>query len=90
MVWGKRKVTGTITTDTTKPLLNFRDIDTGKVDLSMYGRVTSNALSSYLSPEILSMFSDLGYNSDTSDIRSMLIEFQKDHGIILSSADDGA
>ena len=90
MVWGKRKVTGTITTDTTKPLLNFRDIDTGKVDLSKYGRVTSNALSSYLSPEILSMFSDLGYNSDTSDIRSMLIEFQKDHGIILSSADDGA
>ena len=56
MVWGKRKVTGTVTTDTSKPLLNFRDIDTGKVDLNMYGKVSSSSLSAYLSPETLTMF----------------------------------
>ena len=90
MVWGKRKVNGTITTDSSKPLLNFRDIDTGKVDLNMYGKVTSSTPSGYLSPEILTMFGDLGYSTDISDLRSMLIEFQKDHGIIASSGDDGA
>lgn len=90
MVWGKRKVMGTITTDTTKPLLNFRDIDTGKVDLNMYGKVSSNSLSTYLSPEILGMFGDLGYNPDTTDIRSMLIEFQINHAIIQNKNDEGA
>lgn len=39
MIWGKRKVTGRITTDTTKNVLNFTDIDTGKIDLSQFGPV---------------------------------------------------
>jgi 3D (Asp-Asp-Asp) domain-containing protein len=39
IAWGKRKVIGTIATDDSVALLNFRDIDTGKVDLNMYGKV---------------------------------------------------
>ena len=90
MVWGKRKVTGTIITDTSKPLLNFRDIDTGKVDLSLYGKITNNSTSWYLSNDVIVMFSDLWYTIENADIRGMIIEFQKDHGIIQSEKDDGA
>jgi hypothetical protein len=61
MVWGKRSVTGTITTDTSLPLLNLRDIDTGKVDLRSYGKVSATSSSSYLSTDTISQFSDLGY-----------------------------
>jgi 3D (Asp-Asp-Asp) domain-containing protein len=90
MVWGKRKVSGTFTTDMTAPLLNFRDIDTGKIDLGRYGKVTATASSAYLSNEVLAQFSDLGYNVENGDARSMLIEFQKDHAIIASKDDESA
>lgn len=90
MVWGKRNVTGTITTDTTAPLLNFRDIDTWRVDLKNYGRVTTTVSSVYLSTDVISQFSDLGYTVEGSDVRSMVIEFQKDHGIIKSKNDESA
>ena len=89
MVWGKRRVTGTITADTTRAILNFRDIDTGKIDLSQYGSVRANA-SGYLSATVLSMFADLGYDTITSDVRNMILSFQKDHGIIKAASDDGA
>jgi hypothetical protein len=89
MVWGKRRVTGTITADTTRAILNFRDIDTGKIDLSQYGSVRANA-SGYLSATVLSMFADLGYDTTTSDVRNMILSFQKDHGIIKAASDDGA
>lgn len=89
MVWWKRRVTGTITTDTTKSLLNFRDIDTGKIDLSQYGTVGTST-SGYLTADALSMFADLGYNTDTDDIRAMIITFQKDHNIIKDASEAGA
>jgi hypothetical protein len=85
--WGVRKVKGTIITDTTQPVLSFRDIDSGKVDLGMYGRVIGG--SSYLSEGIITMFSDLGYESE-DNVRGMIIEFQKDHSIIKDEKDDGA
>jgi hypothetical protein len=87
--WGKRKVIGTIIEDSSKALLNFRDIDTGKVDINMYGRVLG-ASSNYLSDEVLNMFRELGYDNDGDDVRAMIMEFQKDHGIIKASTDDGA
>jgi hypothetical protein len=90
MVWGKRRVSGTFTTDTTIPLLNFRDIDTGKIDLSNYNTVTNISTSGYLSSEVLAQFSDLGYAVEGSDSRSMLISFQKDHDIIKNVSSDGA
>lgn len=85
--WGVRKVLWTIITDESKPLLNFKDIDTWKVDLNMYGRVLWG--STYLSEEVMTKFSDLGYESQ-DNVRSMIIEFQKDHDIIKDENDDGA
>jgi hypothetical protein len=90
MVWGKRSVTGTITIDTSKSLLNFRDIDTGKIDLKNYGKIATSSSSSYLSTEVLAQFADLGYSVDGTDTRSMVIEFQKDHDIIKTSTDESA
>lgn len=86
--WGKRKVTGTILSTTTQSLLDFRDIDTGKVDINMYGRVLGSP-SGYISEDILSMFDDLGYSS-TEDVRAMITEFQKDHSIIQDEKDEWA
>jgi 3D (Asp-Asp-Asp) domain-containing protein len=90
MVWGKRNVTGTITTDTTAPLLNFRDIDTGKINLWNYKKATTTISSAYLDADTLARFSDLWYTVEGSDVRSMVIEFQKDHSIIKSSTDESA
>ena len=39
MIWGKRKVTGSIMTDETRNTLDFTQIDTGKIDLSLYPSV---------------------------------------------------
>jgi 3D (Asp-Asp-Asp) domain-containing protein len=89
MVWGKRKVTGTIITDTTKSLLNLRDIDTGKVNLENYTKA-GNGSSGILTAGVLDMFADLGYSPEWSDQRSMIIAFQKDHDIIKRSTDEGA
>ncbi len=90
MVWGKRKVTGTIITDTEKPFLNFTDIDTGKVDINMYGRVLGGS-SAYLDSQVLNMFLELGYDTnDYGDVRTMIVAFQKDHAIIKTPTDDGA
>ena len=89
MIWGRRKVHGTITTDTSRHLLSFADIDTGKIDLSQYEKVTL-APSGTLSSNIIAMFSDLGYSLDARTSKDMIIDFQLDHGIITSASDPGA
>ena len=63
MVWGKRKVSGTFTTDTSKSLLNFRDIDTGKIDLTKYAK-SSSKTSGTLDSGTLDLFADLGYTPE--------------------------
>ncbi len=91
MIWGKRKVKGTITTDTTLPVLNFKDIDTGKIDLSQFPRATGTTYDSGLPASILAMFDDLGYpKEEWQTEKEMSNEFQIDHGIIKNREDDGA
>ncbi len=89
MIWGKRKVTGRIINDTTKPVLNFTDIDTGKIDLSQFGSV-GQSQNGGLSATTMQMFADLGYTIDGRSVRDMVIAYQKDHKIIVSESDDGA
>lgn len=91
MIWGKRKVKWSITTDESLPVLNFKDIDTGKIDLSQFPRATNTTSSSGLPANILAMFDDLGYpKEDGQSEKEMIIEFQLDHGIIKTRDDDGA
>ena len=91
MIWGKRKVKWSITTDESLPVLDFKDIDTGKIDLSQFPRATNTTSSSGLPANILAMFDDLGYpKEDGQSEKEMIIEFQLDHGIIKTRDDDGA
>lgn len=91
MIWGKRKVKWSITTDESLPVLNFKDIDTGKIDLSQFPRATNSTFASGLPASILAMFDDLGYpKEDGQSEKDMIIEFQMDHGIIKNKEEDGA
>lgn len=91
MIWGKRRVKWTITTDTNIPVLNFKDIDNGKIDLSQFPKASNTASSSGLPSNILAMFDDLGYpKEDGQTEKEMILEFQLDHGIIKNKEDDGA
>jgi hypothetical protein len=92
MLWGKRKVTGVITTDKSLPVISLADIDSGKVNLANFSRATSTTtLSTGLSKSILAMFDDLGYpKEDGQSEKEMLIEFQLDHKIISSRDELGA
>lgn len=89
MIWGKRKVTGHITTDTTKTVLNFTDIDTGKIDLSQFGAV-GQFQNGGLSASVIQMFADLGYTSEGRSTKEMITDYQIDHSIIKNSTEDGA
>ena len=91
MIWGKRKVKGTITTDTNLSVLNFKDIDTGKIDLSQFPKASNTTYDSGLPANILAMFDDLGYpKEDGQGEKEMIIEFQLDHAIIKNRDDEGA
>ena len=89
MIWGKRRVTATLATDTSKKLIDFLDIDTGKIDLSLFPSVWASP-SGVLESTTLTKFADLGYTLDGRSVKDMIISFQKDHGVILSEKDDGA
>lgn len=89
MIWWKRKVTWRITLDATKKVLDFTDIDTGKIDFSRFGSVDPSQ-NGVLSSSALEMFADLGYTPDGRTTKEMIIDYQLDHSIISSETDDGA
>lgn len=90
LIWGRRKVTWVIvessSSDTT---IDFLAIDSGKIDLSRYEKVTANLVSA-LPTDVQSMFADLGYTNESRTTKDMVIAFQLDHGIISKVTDPGA
>ena len=90
LIWGRRKVTGTIvdSKDGT-PILDITAIDSGRIDLSRFEKVTSVSMAG-MTKEVLEMFADLGYTTEGRSMRDMVLAFQLDHGVVVNSTDPGA
>lgn len=59
LIWGRRKVLGTITTDTSKPLLSFTDIDSGKINLADIQKAANTPTNGFPPSDVMNMFADL-------------------------------
>jgi hypothetical protein len=90
LIWGRREVTGIIMSKESVQNMNSIDlqgIDVGRVDLGQFKKVTSNAIGG-ISSDIIAAFADLGYAVTGNDVKSMIINFQLDYGVIQSKNDE--
>ncbi len=69
--------------------IDLQGIDVGRVDLGQFKKVTSNAIGG-ISSDIIAAFADLGYAVTGNDVKSMIINFQLDYGVIQSKNDEWA
>lgn len=90
LAWGRREVTGIITTDISwLAPVDFYGIDTGRVDLKQFKKAASLALGG-ISAEVIAAFADLGYNVENGNKEAMILQFQLDHKIVASASEQGA
>lgn len=93
LLWGRREVVGTIMTSDSIQNMNSIDldgIDNGRVDLSQFKKVVSNAIG-WISSDVIAAFADLGYTvGSNNDVKSMIVAFQLDYGVIASKDDEWA
>lgn len=69
--------------------IDLEGIDNGRVDISQYKKVVSNAIGG-ISSDVIAAFADLGYVVSGDDVKNMIITFQLDYGIVASRDEDGA
>lgn len=93
LLWGRREVTGIMMTGAASVAnmnpIDLEGIDNGRVDLSQFKKVVSNAIGG-ISSDVIAAFADLGYVVENNDVKGMITEFQLDYGVIPSKEDAGA
>lgn len=67
--------------------IDLGGIDNGRVDLSQFKKVVSNAIGG-ISSDVIAAFADLGYTVVGNDVKSMIVSFQLDYGVIQSQNDE--